>query len=192
MYVEWYDVFYLKSWTNIAIGHIWWSNTNVINLILRVMSHLPYITCDNENIHPKSHSRKLTFPTICCEKCWSITNLPFPSLQSKPYRWCSGRLLTSSALDRGVDLQLSQTKDITIGIWCLHTVVRAMNGWLGIRVVFPIETTYLIVNCCFSELAIWNIVVPLQSGRHHHFVKCISFRSRLTLYNNYSLTHFMI
>jgi hypothetical protein len=122
--------FYLKSWTNIVIGHIWWSNTNVINLILRVMSHLPYITCDNENIHPKSHSRKLTFPTICCEKCWSITNLPFPSLLSKPYRWCSGRLITSSALDRGVDLQLSQTKDITIGIWCLHTGSKS-NDWLA-------------------------------------------------------------
>jgi hypothetical protein len=94
------------------------------------MSHLPYITCDNENIHPKSHSRKLTFPTICCEKCWSITNLPFPSLQSKPYRWCSGRLLTSSALDRGADLQLSQTKDITIGIWCLHTGSKS-NDWLA-------------------------------------------------------------
>ena len=123
-------MFYLKSWTNIFIGHIWWSNTNVINLILRVMSHLPYITCDNENIHPKSHSRKLTFPTICCEKCWSITNLPFPSLLSKPYRWCSGRLITSSALDRGVDLQLSQTKDITIGIWCLHTGSKS-NDWLA-------------------------------------------------------------
>jgi hypothetical protein len=32
--------------------------------------------------------------------------------------------------------------------------VRAKTGWLGIRIICPIGGTLLLVDCCFSELAL--------------------------------------
>jgi hypothetical protein len=85
------------------------------------------------------------------------------------YRWKNNRndvdriggvmvsLLAISAVDRGFESRLGQTKDYKIGICCFsakHTTLRTKTGWFGIRIMCPSGVTCLTVDCCFSELAL--------------------------------------
>ena len=68
-------------------------------------------------------------------------------------------VLTSSAVDRGFEPQLGQTKDYKIDICCLsakHAALRRKrkDGWLGIRIMCQGGGTCLPVDCCFNDLAL--------------------------------------
>ena len=65
----------------------------------------------------------------------------------------------SSALDRGFETRLGQTKDYEIGIcyfFAKHAALRkrAKTGLVGIRIMCPNGATCLPADCCFSELAL--------------------------------------
>ena len=67
-------------------------------------------------------------------------------------------------VDRGIQLQSGyyQSKDYIIGISLFvaslgsmqHLGERFKTGWLGIRIMCPIEQTCLPTDVCFSELAL--------------------------------------
>ena len=68
-------------------------------------------------------------------------------------------MLASSAVDRGFEPWLGQTKDYEISICCFsakHTALRerAKTGTLGIRIMCLSGATCLPADCCFSELAL--------------------------------------
>ena len=68
-------------------------------------------------------------------------------------------VFASSAVDRGFDPRLGQTKDYKIGMCCFsgqHAALRerATFSWLGIRIMCPNGVTFLPVDCCFSELVL--------------------------------------
>ena len=68
-------------------------------------------------------------------------------------------VLASSAVDRGFEPWLGQTKDYQIGIYHFSAKraalrVTAKIGWLGIRIMCPSGATCLPTDCCFSELSL--------------------------------------
>jgi hypothetical protein len=68
-------------------------------------------------------------------------------------------MLAPSAVDRGFELWSVQTKDYKIGFAAFplstHQYgIRQKTGCLGIRIMCQSEATCLLVDCCFSELAL--------------------------------------
>jgi len=51
-------------------------------------------------------------------------------------------VLASSAIDRELELRSGKIKDYTIA------------GWLGIRIMYQSNATFLPVDCCFSDIAL--------------------------------------
>jgi hypothetical protein len=81
-------------------------------------------------------------------------------------------VLTSSAVNRGFEPRLGQTKDYEIGICCFsakHTTLRR------IRIMYLSDATCLSADCCFSNLVdlLLNTtkrVGLVQSGPHHNLI----------------------
>ena len=68
-------------------------------------------------------------------------------------------VLASSAVDRGLEPKLGQTKNYKIAICCFsarHAVLmRRSKYWLvRIRIMGPNKATYLPADCCISEKAL--------------------------------------
>ena len=68
-------------------------------------------------------------------------------------------VLASSVIECGFEPRLSQTNQskLTLAASPLgrqHYWVRTKTGWLKIRMMCPSGATYLLADCCFSELAI--------------------------------------
>ena len=88
-------------------------------------------------------------------------------------------MLASSAVDRGFQSQLGQTKDYKIGICCFsakHAGEKAKIDWIGIRIICPSGATCLPTDYCFSELATsykngFHRIGLEQSGPHHHLIE---------------------
>ena len=97
-----------------------------------------------------------------------ITRLIFLNLTN---RQC-GVMLTSSAVDRRFENRSGQTKDYEIGISCFsakHATLwsKSKNWLLGIGIMCPSGATYLHLDCCFSDLALYNF-----QNRHHQQIYC--------------------
>ena len=68
-----------------------------------------------------------------------------------------------------------------------HSGVRAKTSWLGIGIICPSGATYLSVNCCFNELALykynsacWSSTKWISSSSHW---KLTCFRHDIYIYN---------
>jgi hypothetical protein len=79
-------------------------------------------------------------------------------------------VLTSSAVNRGFEPRLGQTKDYEIGICCFsakHTTLRR------IMIMYLSDATCLSADCCFSNLVLYNTtkrVGLVQSVPHHNLI----------------------
>lgn len=65
-------------------------------------------------------------------------------------------------------------------LWYYIVSLRSTTktGCLGIRILCPSGATYLLTDCCFSELVQKNpteCVVQIQSGHHYRLIECSLF-----------------
>ena len=67
------------------------------------------------------------------------------------------RVISSRVVGCGLEHRSGQTKDYKIGIYCFsakHSGVRTKIGWLRIRIMCLSGMTFLLADCCFSEVAL--------------------------------------
>ena len=92
-------------------------------------------------------------------------------------------LIAPSEVDRGFEPRLGQSKAkdyklvfVASPLSTQHSGKRATTGWLGIRIMFPSEATYLAADWCLSELALqksnsacWSRTRRTSSSSHWKF-----------------------
>ena len=92
--------------------------------------------------------------------------------------------LASSVVDRGLDHRSGQTIDyiklvyVAFPLSTQHEGERTKNGWLGIRIMRPSETT-----CLLADLFRWtsnlkiqlSMLVQYNTDICYHLIECIVF-----------------